>query len=251
MPFARQHHAHELQRRIDIDPGVTFAVEALEDRGVGDRPQQGIDGQRPQPAVEGLAPVGREQWLRQHRLDQHAGAAEDRTAGSEQRRLRLVDDARQLARDDLNGRAARSAAVAVAGRSVGCAGGPLRPARRCRWWPTLIRAPSSATRPQASAALNSRSRTSCSSSLPPATIWNRLKAAGVEGVVARAGPRLGDDLAFPLERRARPCLVAFFRLVFGTRQLDQPARCWNGLARAGGVPLVERPVGAPARGRHT
>jgi len=76
----------------------------------------------------------------------------------------------------------------------------------------------------------------------------QIEGGGVEDVVARTRLRLGDDFAFPLERRARPGLVALPRPVFRSGQLDQPARCWNGLARAGGVPLVERPVGAPTRG---
>jgi hypothetical protein len=76
----------------------------------------------------------------------------------------------------------------------------------------------------------------------------QIEGGGVEGVVARTRLRLGDDFAFPLERCARPSLVALPRPVLRSGQLDQPARRRNGLARAGGVPLVERPVGAPARG---
>ena len=97
--FTYQHHTHELQRRIDIDPDIALAVEALEDRGFGNWLQQRVRTESAQSRNYGLASVGGDHGLAD-RLDQGSGAREDRHAGGDQRAFGFLDRARELAVDE-------------------------------------------------------------------------------------------------------------------------------------------------------
>src|SRR5262249_48387751 len=92
-----------------------------------------------------------------------------------------------------------------------------------------------------SAAWNSRSRTSCSSRTPPATSWNRLKAA-VLSVLLRMPGWAEATFLHSLERRLG---VGTRLLRFGER--DQPGRCQGGSLRATWLPLIGPARSVPAR----
>ena len=206
LPCARQDHAHELQRRIDVVVRVRgFSLKLWKTAASAIGSQQGIDGQRPQLGRQSLAPIGRGHLLG-HRLDQHARLrAEDRRAGGQQRvpRSRRQYAATAPPRPEWSG-----ADLFVCGRSCGRVRGCARAARAALLYGGLQPTRRRRRRPGRKPALpRTAGRT------PPVRRARRRqrsgtgwKALSVERVIASARLGAGDRVALygPVQRGPMP-----------------------------------------------